>query len=619
MTLLERNLSALYARHPALRELGLEQAEAGELSVVPAAAGAATALLGGAYVHSRYDPVREAQRLVAQEVEPEASAALFLGLGLGYLPEAFLALRPGRPLAVVEPDLALFRQALACRDLSSLLASPEVSWFIGQEPEAVIMGLDALPLSRLAVLRLRPLYLRRLAYFRKLELLVRSLLDRREVNLNTLRRFGRLWVRNLLDNLEEFLRAPGIFRLQGLFSEIPALVLAAGPSLEPVLQHLGLLRERLLLVAVDTSYPLCLRAGVEPDFLVTVDPQYWNSRHLDRMPVRQAILVSEPSAHPSIFRRTVPPRPALYFVSSFFPIGRFLEELTGTRGRVGAGGSVATTAWDLARLLGGRPLYLAGLDLGYPRRRTHCRGAYFEELAHGLSSRLAPAELAGFRALTEAGVFPVRSNSGGTILTDRRMVIYQWWFENQMKQHGGGLASYSLSEHGVAIAGMPYRPLDSLLELPPARQRIAEALALAREWARAAPPAAPAAERAWEAMGGLAAELLRLGGLAREALALCARARSTDAPTRSRALARLDDLDRRILEVSSRQVAGFLFQPLIQKILDGAAPAGGKEGLALSEQLYAELADSAGYQAALIDRARKRRRIQSSSSGENRS
>ena len=619
MTLLERNLGALYARHPGLRQRGLEQAAAGELAIVPAATGASTALLGGAYVHSRYDPVREARRLLALEVQPETSSALFLGLGLGYLPEAFLALHPGRPLAVVEPEPALFVQALASRDLTALLSSPDVSWFLGEEPEAVIMGLDALPLSRLAVLRLRPLYLRRLAYYRKLELLVRSLLDRKEVNLNTLRRFGRLWVRNLLENLEEFVRAPGVSRLQGLFTGIPALVLAAGPSLESVLGHLGELRTRLLLVAVDTSYPLCLRAGVEPDFLVTVDPQYWNSRHLDRMPIREAVLVCEPAAHPSIFRRLGGERPALYFVSSFFPIGRFLEEHFGVRGKVGAGGSVATTAWDLARLLGADPLYMAGLDLGYPGRRTHCRGAYFEELVHVLGGRLAPGELAGFRALTEAGAFPARSAGGGTTLTDRRMVIYQWWFENQLKQHGAELATYSLSEHGLAIAGMQYRPPDSLLELPPARERIDEALARAREWARAAPLAMPEAERAWQAMRELRAELERIGGLAGEALALCSRARVPEERARSRALARLEALDRQILNLSSRQVAGFLFQPLIQKILDGAAPAGGMEGLALSEQLYAELGDSARYQAGLIARALKRKRIQSSSPGGSRS
>jgi hypothetical protein len=613
MTLLERNLACLYERHPGLRLRLLPEQTAGELMIVPAASGALTALAGGTYVHSRYDPVREAERLLASEVEPASSAALFLGLGLGYLAEAFLALYPGRPLAVVEPDLGLFRQALASRDLTALLASPAVSWFIGEEPEAVIMGLDCLPLSRLAVLRLRPLYLRQLAYYRKLELLVRSLLDRRDVNLNTLRRFGRLWVRNLLNNLDEFLRAPGVSRLGGLFAGIPALVLAAGPSLEAVLERLGELRQRLLLVAVDTSYPLCRRAGVEPDFLVTVDPQYWNSRHLDRMRIREAVLVSEPAAHPSIFHWPAGERPAVYFVSSFFPIGAFLEELTGTRGRVGAGGSVATTGWDLARLLGAHPLYMAGLDLGYPGRRTHCRGAFFEERRHLLSDRLQPAELAGFRALTEAGAFPVRSNAGGTTLTDRRMVIYQWWFENQLKQHGDRSPTYSLGEGAVAIAGMPYRPLAALLELPRVRARIDERMNQARQRSRPAAVSGQAAGRAWEAIGELAEELGRLGELAREGLALCAQTRALGGETRSRALERLDAVDRRILGVSSRQVAGFLFQPLIQKILDGAAASGAREGLELSEQLYAELADSSTYQASLIARALERRRIQSSS------
>lgn len=619
MTLLERNLAALYERHPELRARRLPETVEGGLTIATASSGDFTALAGGAYVHSRYDPKREAERLVAGGVEPRASAALVLGLGLGYLPEAFLALHPGRPLVIVEPDLGLFRQALACRDLTALASSPSVTWFIGEEPEAVIMGLDALPLSRLAVLRLRPLYLRWQAYYRKLELLVRSLLDRKEVNLNTLRRFGRLWVRNLLHNLEEFLRAPGVSRLEGAFAGIPALVLAAGPSLEPVLEALSELRQRLLLVAVDTSYPLCRRAGVEPDFLVTVDPQYWNSRHLDRMRILEAILVSEPAAHPSIFHRPEAECPALYFVSSFFPLGGLLEQLTGIRGRIGAGGSVATTAWDLARLLGGRPLYMAGLDLGYPGRRTHCRGAYFEELRATLSGRLQPAELAAFRALSEAGTFPVRSNSGGLTLTDRRMVIYQWWFENQLKQHCGEPLTYSLSAQGVAIAGMPYLPLDSLLQLPAVRSQIEERMDRARQWGKGQELPARASEQAWTAMGEMAAELGRLGELAREGLELCARAEGQARSLRSQLLRRLEAVDRRILALSSRQVAAFLLQPLIQKIIDGAGTTGEAGGLELSSQLYRELAESSSYQEALIARALERRRIPSSSSGERRS
>ena len=147
-----------------------------------------------------------------------------------------------------------------------------------------------------------------------------SLADRREVNLNTLRRFGRLWVRNLLANLPLFLRAAGTRELEGLFAGMPALLLAAGPSLEPVLAVLPALAERLVLVAVDTSYRLCRQAGVKPDLLVTVDPQYWNSRHLDWAELEGILLASEPSVHPRTFHR--PRLPNLYFMSSFSPSAR---------------------------------------------------------------------------------------------------------------------------------------------------------------------------------------------------------------------------------------------------------------------------------------------------------
>jgi hypothetical protein len=117
----------------------------------------------------------------------------------------------------------------------------------------------------------------------------------------------------------------------------------------------------------------------------------------------------------------------------------------------------------------------------------------------------------------------------------------------------------------------------------------------------------------------MAAELGRLGELAREGLDLCGEARGREPSLRSRALGLLEDVDRRILALSSRQVAAFLLQPLIQKIIDGAGPSGVADGLELSGQLYGELAESCSYQEALIARALARRRIPSSSSGERRS
>ena len=549
------------------------------------------------------------------------TTAVFYGFGLGYMVEAFRRQFPGVPAVIIEPEACRFAEALRCRDLRSLLAAGELFWHVGEEPEGAVAMLASLPLSGLRVFRLRPLLAVEGEYFRRVEAAIRALLDRREVNLNTLRRFGKLWVRNLVANLRQFAACPGVAQLEGRFQGIPALVLAAGPSLDLLLPELPELRRRLLVIAVDTSYRLCREAGVEPDLLVTVDPQYWNTRHLDWVDVGGTIVVSESSAHPRILRRLEPTQAPLYFVSSFFPLGRLLEEAIGCKGTVGAGGSVATTAWDLARRLGCDAVYAAGLDLGYPGGRTHCRGAYFEELMHQGSSRLAPADTAQLRALREAGAFALPSNSGAVTLTDRRLIIYKWWFENQIAQArsnpsaGGTEALFCLSPEGVRIDGMPYRPPEALAELPVCRPAVDSRLRKIRREAaqhrQRMGDAAPA--EAMAILRSLSSDLERLLSLSAEARAACGKLKAFDPSAAGAAEARaalfreLDRLDSEILGLSARNVAGFLFQGLIHRILDSAGgdhTAG--EVLEVSEELYRELEGSAAYHLDLIREALRR-------------
>ena len=216
---------------------------------------------------------------------------------------------------------------------------------------------------------------------------------------------------------------------------IPTLLLAAGPTLDQVLPHLRELARRCLVIAVDTAVSPARRAGIEPDFAVVVDPQYWNARHLDRIPPGRTLLVSEASAHPFVFRHF---RPPLFLCSSLFPLGRSFEALLGAFGSLGAGGSVSTSAWDLARLLGTSQVYAAGLDLGFPGGRTHCRASFFEELALALGSRLQPAEGVIFRYLTwGANPAPIpcerrRRRSSPTA----GWPIYRTWFASQLALPG---------------------------------------------------------------------------------------------------------------------------------------------------------------------------------------
>jgi hypothetical protein len=595
MSVLQHNLSVLAAAHPeidvdALRAL----LPAAELEIRPAASGAPTALLAGSYIHSRYDPEREAKRLAEPRTGTEVSVCLFYGFGLGYAVAACRELYPDLTLVVVEPRPEFFVRALASRDLGDLLAAEQVRWLVGRSPEEVVMAMEDLPLASARMLPLRPIVELNGDYFRSLDRLIRSFLDRRNVNVHTLARFGRLWVRNLLANLPLWIASPGITSFFGRFSGLPALVVAAGPSLDALLPHATELAERCLLVAVDTALRHLLAAGVEPDFLVTVDPQYYNTRHLDRAGPGRTVLISESAAHPRIFR-TLKLGPC--FASSFFPLGQFLEKEVAERGTLGAGGSVSTTAWDFARLAGGDPIYMAGLDLGFPDRQTHARGSFFEEGMHLSSGRLGPAEQAHFRYFFQADPYMRAANNGGLTYTDRRMAIYINWFENQMRQHPD-TRTFNLSAAGVAVEGMPFRELDTLLALPPRRREIGRRV---NESAAAGPGPEETrriARRSGAALSNLARELERLKALAERALACCLAYQADTAGGVPPLLAELDEEMRRL---ASSRVAGFLLQSLIEKVLSGGSGTL-EEVMETSRLLYSEIAASARYHLELIGR-----------------
>jgi hypothetical protein len=593
-------LAAYHPQTDLVLQQSLETTDRVRLEATPS--GHPTATLDGIFLHSRYDPWRDAAVQVEKEIDPAATAVVILGFGLGYGTEAARARFPDLPLLVVEPNTEVFRAALSGRDLSLLLSDRSVFLHVGSTPETLAPLLESLPLAKPGFLRLRPALENDPAAYRAAEEVVRSWLLRRDININTLNRFGRLWVRNLARNMRSFLEYPGVASLEDVFKGIPALVVAGGPSLDSIRRRLLELSRHVLVIAVNTALKPCLEAGVEPDFTVVVDPQYWASRYLDWAPSTRGGLVVEPSANPRVFRRAH----ASYFLcSSLFPLGETLEAAVGEKGKLGAGGSVATSAWDLARLLGANPVYTAGLDLGFPGMRTHCRGVYAEDLWFCGSNRLAPLEGSSFRYLHDIGLFPVRSASGGLTPTDRRMLLYRWWFENQLKIRSD-VRAFTLSPDSAAIQGMPLAVLEEVLALPMVRPEIAERM----EKVRSARPDAATRERLARGLSAaveqLGSQLERLQSLALQGLALSRMlgriiaGRGDPSPC----LRELDEVDNSILEVSARNIAGFLIQSIIHGISgEGDRTTTPEEIVARSAAIYEGIAESAEWQKKLLSRA----------------
>ena len=98
--------------------------------------------------------------------------------------------------------------------------------------------------------------------------------------------------------------------------------------------NLAEIKKRCLLICVDTALRACLRVGVQPDFIVLVDPQYWNIRHLDNCAAPDSVLITELAAYPAVFRFRCR---EIVLCSSLYPVGAYFERICGTKGALGAG------------------------------------------------------------------------------------------------------------------------------------------------------------------------------------------------------------------------------------------------------------------------------------------
>ncbi len=570
---------------------------AGDLRLETATNGSLTLIAAGRYLHSRHNPERDASRALEAAARREPAAMVLFGLGLGYHADYLIEHTESTRIIVFEPvaeivaittehgSLARLRQsgrltlATDSRSLAGIL--PQIA---GEGFETFVLpGTERLSNEYAAARRVTDAFSRRL-----------------EINRNTLQRFGRLWVRNLCRNLDALAHAYGVTTLAGSFSDVPVLLLAAGPTLDQILPILPDLARRYLVVAVDTAIAPALRVGVHPDFAVVVDPQYWNTRHLDRMKAKGTMLVSEASAHPRVFQSF---GAQTFLCSSVFPLGRAFEESIGRFGSLGAGGSVATTAWDLARLIGATEITLAGLDLGFPAGRTHCRSSYFEHLALLSGTRFTTAESVVFRYVWSAEPSPIAANDGGEILSDRRMEVYHRWFTEQISLPGAP-PTKTITVGGAAIEGVTRLSPELALDRPVQRDRIDRRRG---DLLRALP--APDGRR----RGLLHArtdELRRLledlQGAAEEAAAAVRRIRRDRLSGQSVDFSPLVPLDRHLGRHPAGAIGSFLIQEAISQIRSGYGSADVAEQIDASLKMYEGLADSTAYHAEELKRASER-------------
>jgi len=558
-----------------------------EIKIEATPCGEPTLCINGLHVHSPRDPLREGQRL-AEVVSAEKGFIVIFGFGFGYAAEAAAktAIEQGKPVIIIEKHKSLFLKALELRDFTDFFIKNKLIFVIGGSGEGIASALtiaDELNSSKSDNKKTFPSIIRNKAlvgfdeqWYRTIEDRIRTWAMKDDVNAATHKRFGKRWVRNLTKNMTAIRDIPGVSHLAGLAinesegkeKSLPVFLAAAGPSLDKIKPMLHEIYERCIIVAVDTSLRFFIKNGVQPDFVMVVDPQFWNSRHLDRCFCKEmgerTALIAESAVYPPVLSLPFKNR---FLCGSLFPLGAFIEKQVDLKGMLGAGGSVATTAWDFARTLGSNEIWIAGLDLAFPDFKTHFRGARFEERSNAESNRFSPIEKWIVRALRDGRPFKARSGNGEQVLTDQRLSLYAAWFENQFKQNTN-VFNYGLFQDGLAIAGLHSGNTEKFLALPQRREeidrRIMEAFKRVENKFNNPQEKSGRTERYEKAISGLRNGLNSIKAAAEEGaevVRLALRYPLTQVQ-QNKVLNDLEKITKRISDSEVKEIAGFLIPPV---------------------------------------------------------
>ena len=416
-------------------------------------------------LHSMYDPKKEAYML-AKEIENKDNLDLvfIIGGGAGYLIQAVREIKYDVKIALVEPSLSFFNTMINSFYLAKIFSDKNTFFFIGEDEikdiETFISVSTTKSVQILATRSYLNIYGNDISTLQKYIL---DIVDKKTININTLTRFEKVWAYNIAGNVLSILFNYGINKFFDLYSDMPAVIISAGPSLEKNIDKLHEMKKRAVLIAVDTAVKPLISHGIEPHFIVTIDPQKKNAKYLRFINTKTSVLISESSIDGEVLDNY---NGRIYFIDSVFPLAKYFMSFLGERGDINMGGSVSTAAFDLAIKFGCKKIIMIGLDLSFPNHQTHIKGSYHEEDFFTQISKLDSYDSRIYKVLVSGNLVKEKNIYGDDVFIDSRFQMYRNWYEKECLNNSD-IEFINATEGGVVIKAMRNDTLDNLItELP---------------------------------------------------------------------------------------------------------------------------------------------------------
>ncbi len=321
-------------------------------------------------LHNEIHPEQENTDFLEKIPVDHKGFVAILGMGLGYYAMDIFKKRPLiQHLALFELEPGIFIQALHHIDLSPILKDPRLILSIGAEftfAKILAPAYSTLQLENANVFHHSPSFRYNLKGYNQLKEDLFTYINGLNVGGSTTRFLGKIFMNNRFKHVSTIHHNMLLEQINNKFDNIPAILVAGGPSLDKNIHLLKQVQEKAVIIAVDSVLPALIANDVHPHFLTCIDSNNLTfEKFADSIPeVKDIALICSSWINlktPRIF-------PAAQIFWTF--TGRYIEAWLNSlfEGKIVTGGASTVAHLNLisAHMLGCDPVVFIGQDLAYP-------------------------------------------------------------------------------------------------------------------------------------------------------------------------------------------------------------------------------------------------------------
>ncbi|WP_100374047.1 motility associated factor glycosyltransferase family protein [Bacillus sp. FJAT-45037] len=478
MVLIE-NINYLKKHFPEVRKVTKEQYKHNNVKVIKSKRDLSTLAIEDngrtLYLHSKYDPVQEAEKFVEQYSEElsRKKNVFFYGIGLGYHVEAILKQYPDVSITLYEPNIGAFQSLINTKLIKNLGDKSIKHLFVetSEENRNQFLHNFASEVNNEVLLITLPSYERvfKEEYQNFAKVFTNEVKNKRS-NLQTNFAYEKRWTINSLMNLKETIQTPNILHKENkhLFKGKPAIIVAAGPSLNEELDYLRHIKENGLayIFSVGSAINSLVEYGIYPDAACTYDPQSHNHEVFEKTINKQADWEIPMIYGTSVGFETIQNYKGSKAhmitsqdtVSPYFYQQDKLKELV----KVSDAPSIAVVATELLNRLECNPIIFVGQNFAYLNNSHYAKGIEYEGKSNAIPEKVLEKSIT------------VENVQGEFILTNEGFLKMKTQMERVIEafQKINNCTFINTTQGGAKINGTKFLSLQQVIEHELTRKQI---------------------------------------------------------------------------------------------------------------------------------------------------